>query len=191
MRDIHLDLSSVSEQMRRGYDGRKFRARVVKQVEIPIDSWLWSSGSRNTFRTVRIADGTEVALSSLLSPFDPARTGKVIQLTPSITVVDESKFQGKNMGLRFHVHADYAGRMLPVAVELTATERTVLNRILPMTAQYRDDERRRAGISNADFDAAVDRFIELKLWQTTGGFTTAGKNARSAQLTRPCRTPCF
>jgi len=38
MQDIHLDLSSVPEQMRRGYDVRKFRARVVKQLEIPIDS---------------------------------------------------------------------------------------------------------------------------------------------------------
>ena len=74
-------------------------------------------------------------------------------------------------------------------VELTATERTVLNRILLMTAQYQNDERRRAGISKADFDAAVGRFVELKLWKTTGGFMRAGKNARSAQLTRPRRTP--
>lgn len=65
MQDIHLDLSSVPEQMRRGYDVRKFRARVVKQLEIPLDFWLWSDGSRDTFRAVRIAEGAEVALSAI------------------------------------------------------------------------------------------------------------------------------
>jgi len=178
---IHLDPKDVPSQLRGRYSGRKFKAEVTTRVTIHSDAGTWSGGSRDTYSLVRLADGKELpATDTMSSPWDRSRQDQTINLEPGIVAVRHSMFQGNDMGLTFYVHPDDAAKLLPGPQEaLSDVESTVLSIIGGYKSAYRDDERRRKGIGDQDWQAARQSLFQKGLIDKRGAITVAGRNARS------------
>lgn len=194
MTAIHLDPGMVPAAMRAGYDGRKFQAIVCEQVTIPMDAGLWSGGSRETYRVIRMDDGATVdAVNHNAAPWNNSRREITVRLEPGICVVQHSMFCGKDMGLRFYVHADNAAKLLPAPTgELSNTEKMVLDAAAGLKSSYQGKDRYQMTADNmrysgktmpsrADWDAAKASLIGKGLLNKAGAITTSGRNARPSR----------
>jgi len=178
---IHLDPEQVPAQLARGYTGRKFKVRIAEAFTIPGHAGNWSGGSRQTYSIVRIADGSSLPGSDNSSaPWDESRKDRVIALEPGVAVVEHSIFNGKDMGLTFHINATDAAPMLPApTLELGPKTSKVLNIIGGIKSAYRPDEYRRCGLTDTDITSAKMLLTDLKYINKAGAITTKGRNART------------
>lgn len=176
---IYLTPADVPEHLRRGYDGRNLRAEICTTVSIPADAGTWSGGSRETYRGIRISDGTEVPLSEVSSaPWGPDRAERVVTLTPGYAVVMRSMLQGRDLGLTFYLHAADAAPVLPDAEPLTDIQQQVLDTVeLGYTRQFYELHQR--DITAVQVDEARLVLTQRGLLTKRGGLTAAGRNARS------------
>ena len=175
---IHLDPEQIPARLARGYTGRKFKARIAESFTIPGHAGNWSGGSRQTYTIVRIADGASLPGSDNSSaPWDESRKDIVVALEPGVAVVEHGIFNGKDMGLTFHINATDAAPMLPAPVALTESEGKVLNIIGGIKSAYRPEEYRRAGINNVE--SIKDGLKARGFLNKAGAITTKGRNART------------
>ncbi len=191
MQTIHLDANMVPASLRGGYSGKMFKARVCESVTIPMDAGLWSGGSRETYRVVRLADGAEIEPLRDQSPWDRARRDISVTLEPGIAVICHSMFCGKDHGLTFYVHPSNAAQLLPApSAELTDHEKIVLtatrsykssyggkDRYEMAQGDYRYGDKAHLYPTRAQWDAAKQSLIGKGLLNKAGAITTAGKNA--------------
>ncbi len=103
---LKLKTKDVPANLRGNYSGRKFRLYVTNEVVIPSDAGLWSGGSREVYKAIRLIDGKEIQLGSTSAPWNPNRVDQTVVLIPGIAVVMHSFFCGTDMGLSFYVHPD-------------------------------------------------------------------------------------
>ena len=90
----------VPATLRRGYDGKKFKAHVCEQMTIPMTAGLWDGGSRDKYSVIRSVDGAEISpISHNAAPWNSERRDVTVQLEPGIAVVEHSMFCGKDMDL--------------------------------------------------------------------------------------------
>lgn len=177
---LHLERNQVPAFLRSGYNGNQFRAKATEQVSIPIDAGLWSGGSRSMFHAVELATGRQVPLPDQgLAPWDKERKERVIPLRPGFAIVQSIMFQGKDLGLTFHIHPADIAKMItqddkpeldPKALKFLAIVRGV-------KSSYRADEYRRQGFTQAEIDAFKDKFISMGYLDKRGAITIPGKNA--------------
>jgi hypothetical protein len=186
----YLEASQVPSHLKGSYSGRRFKARSCETVTIPSDAGLWSGGSRDTFRVVRLADGASIMpTNENAAPWDRSRGERTITLEPGVCVVEHSMFCGKDMGLTFHLHPADVAKLLPAPVELDTVERKVLvatrrfkssymGRDRYQMAREHDGDRSEAAFpSRPEWDAAKSRLISRGLLNKAGAITTAGRNA--------------
>jgi hypothetical protein len=145
---------------------------------------------------VSLDHGTREIRGQRLAPWSPGRGDRVVELLPSIVVVEHSMFCGQDMGLTFYVHPDNAAKLLPVPrADLTPLERMVLYASGAFKSSYggrdryemaRDDyhcERLLAGMpypSRAEWDNAKAALIAGGFLNKAGAITPAGRNAAKA-----------
>lgn len=189
---IHLEKSQVPGRLRGGYSGGKFKVRVVESVTIPADAGLWSGGSRETYRIVRLVDGAAVAGSDDMSaPWNRSRDDRAVTLQPGFAVVCHSMFCGKDMGLTFYVHPADAAALLPApSAELRDLEKLVLKATRSYKSSYagkdryqmacndlRWDRSKPAIPTRAQWEEARTALIGRGLLNKAGAITVAGRNA--------------
>ena len=194
MNTIYLDANMVPATLRRGYDGKKFKAHVCETMTIPMTAGLWDGGSRDKYSVIRLADGAEIEpINHNAAPWNRERRDVTVQLEPGIAVVEHSMFCGKDMGLTFYVHPSNAAQLLPrPSGELTPHEKLVLIATRSLKSSYagRDRydnaqgeyhcEKALAGApypSRAQWDEAKQSLIGKGLLNKAGAITTAGRNA--------------
>lgn len=182
MMTIFLDPNMVPANLRRGYDGKKFKARVCESMTIPITAGLWDDGSRDTYQIIRLEDG---ALLEPIPPVNGERCEIKVKCEPGIAVIEHSITCGKDMGLTFYVHPDNAAKLLPAPqAELTVFERIVLSATASYKSSYDRYEMARRGCCNEtlfptrdDWALAKQTLINLGLLNKAGAITPAGRNA--------------
>lgn len=178
MKTLYLEPNQVPAQLRGSYSGKQFKAIVTESMTIPADAGLWSGGSRDTFRVVRLSDGATIEpVNHNAAPWGE-RSEKRIQLEPGIAVVEHSIFCGKDTGLTFYVHPANATALLPPIADLTAMQRKILNIHGGIKSAYRKDELRRENISESDYESAKAFLISEGYLDKRGAITTKGRNAR-------------
>lgn len=195
MNAIYLDANMVPATLRRGYDGKKFKAHVCEQMTIPMTAGLWDGGSRDKYSVIRLVDGAEISpISHNAAPWNSERRDVTVQLEPGIAVVEHSMFCGKDMGLTFYVHPSNAAALLPApSGELTPHEKPVLIATRSFKSSYagrdrydmmRDDYRCARTVqgdasypSREQWEAAKTSLIGKGLLNKAGAITVAGRNA--------------
>jgi hypothetical protein len=110
---ITLKGVDVPRVLKAGYAGRKFKLNILREFDVPVDANLWSGGSRETYRAIRLIDGAEIKLGSTSAPWSRDREEKRILIEPGIVIVQHSYDCGKDMGLTFFVHPDNVVKFLP------------------------------------------------------------------------------
>jgi hypothetical protein len=193
MTTVYLDIDQVPAQLRQGYAGRKFQAKVCEEVTIPMDAGLWSGGSRDTYRVVRFEDGATIEPMRNQAPWDKSRQDIPVKLAPGIAVIEHTIFCGKDLGLTFYVHPENARKLLPAPVELTALEKLVLEYTAHRKSSYMGRDRYQMAVEDArygygenreklvpsrpEWDAAKQSLIARGFLNKAGAITTAGRNA--------------
>lgn len=187
---VYLEPNQVPPQIRGDYTGTKFQAVVCETVTIPADAGLWSEGSRETFKVVRLADGAALdAANHAAAPWDGTRRDVVVRLEPGIAVVEHSFFRGKDMGLRIHVCPTDAAPMLPAPPAMVPEERTILMAHARLKSSYGGKDRYELAMEQAEYDKDWKRMTRTE-WDTVkalliaggylnkaGAITTKGRNA--------------
>ncbi len=192
--EYHLEPNQVPALLKGSYNGRKFKARVVTEMEIPADHGLWSGGSRDTYEAVCLSSGKRIpALGQQAAPWDESRQrgNYKITLKPGFAVVRHTLFCGKDMGLTFFVRPEDTNTLaIEAKAEFDATERLVLIGTASFKSSYNGKDRYQMvadGLrwkqdappmpSRDDWNAAVDRLIARKLLRKNKSITPAGRNA--------------
>ena len=193
MQTIYLDPNMVPAALLGGYSGKKFKAVVTTSVTINGQDGLWSGGSRDTFRAIKLETGETVPVSDNMSaPWDNTRKDRTIELKPGIAVIEHSIFCGKDMGLTFYVHPENAAKLLPApTAELTAFEQIVLNATCSYKSSYNGMDRYemarrdcRNGTpypSRDEWNIAKQTLINLGLLNKAGAVTPKGRNASTSR----------
>lgn len=180
---VHLTAEQVPATLAGDYRGKKFKAKICTTVEIPADAGTWHGGARDVFYAIRLSDGRGVPLTDTMSaPWDSSRSYRNIALQPGIVVVCHSQFNGKDMGLTFHMLASDAAPLLPApAAEMNPEWLIVLEITRGIKSSYRQDEARRKGITLDNWKAATIGLQALGYLDTRGAITPAGRNAAPAR----------
>lgn len=92
------------------YRGRKFVIEVTERVAFYDTNW--SGGTRNKYAAVRLEDGKTDSINAPAPWVNPVE-GKAVPMLPGVIVVEHSIFQGKDCGIRLHVHPENMARLLP------------------------------------------------------------------------------
>ena len=191
MNTIYLEPAQVPAHLRAGYAGKMFKAHVCETVTIYSDAGLWDGGSRETYRTVRLADGAEMPASDNISaPWDGRRRDRTIPLQPGLAVVRHDISRGRDLGLTFFVHPADAVAMLPAPCTLTEHQLIVLRATRTYKPSYGGQDRytmareaTRYGAGFATFptrpqwEVAKAELITAGLLNKAGAITTTGRNA--------------
>lgn len=191
---IYLEPNMVPAALRRGYDGKKFKANVCEQMTIPATAGLWEGGSRDKYSVVQIETGREIEpVNHNAAPWNSSRHDVTVKLEPGIAVVEHSISCGKDMGLTFYVHPDNAAKLLPApSAELNEHEKLVLNATASFKSSYggrdryqmaTDDLRyaRKPYPSREQWEHAKQLLISKGLLNKAGAITPAGRNARPSR----------
>ena len=206
MQTIYLEPNKVPAHLRAGYSGKQFKAQAAESVTVPMDAGLWSGGTRDTYRHIRLSDGATVAaVNHNASPFGNARHDVTITLQPGYAVILHSLFCGKDMGITFFVHPDNIAALLPApAADLTLHEAIVLEYTISRKSSYggkdsyqmaQDDmakctygDERIRYLQSINFpsreqwETAKQSLIEHGLLNKAGAVTPAGRNARKNKI---------
>ena len=184
----------IPSHLRRGYDGKKFKAEVCLSVTIPSHAGLWDGSSREVYTVTRLDDGAEYRPAFMgLPPWDNRR-GVEVKLEPGIAVVKHSIFCGRDMGLTFYVHPDNAAALLPPpAPELSPYEKLVLVASGSLKACYQGRDRYQNAAdeyrcwkvlgdddpypTRTQWSEAKASLIGKGLLNKAGAITTAGRNS--------------
>jgi hypothetical protein len=189
MTTIYLDPNMVPANLRRGYDGKKFKARVCESMTIPITAGLWDGGSRDTYQIIRLEDGALLEpINHNAAPVNGERCEIKVKFEPGIAVIEHSITCGKDMGLTFYVHPDNATKLLPAPqAELTVFEKIVLCATASYKSSYggmdryemarRDCRNETLFPTRDDWALAKQTLINLGLLNKAGAITPAGRNA--------------
>lgn len=176
----YLEKSQVPAHLRVGYAGNKFRAKACETVSIPADAGLWSGGSRSTFHAIELATGRALPLPGHeLAPWNVARAERCVPLRPGFAIVQSVMFQGKDLGLTFHVHPDDIVKLIPqdATEALDPLEIKYLAIMRGIKSSYRADEYRRQGMTDAQVASFKAKFTAMGYINKQGAITVQGKNA--------------
>lgn len=188
-----LEKNQVPQHLRGDYSGNKFRAESCTEVTIPMDAGLWSGGSRETYRHVRLSDGAMVdAVNHNEAPWGN-RKERTIKLEPGFCVVKHIIFCGKDLGLAFYVHPDDVAKILPApSVDLTENEKTVLWATCSFKSSYGGRDRYEMArenkspywqkdapkfMSRDEWNAAKASLVASGHLSANGAITPKGRNA--------------
>ena len=189
---IHLDPALVPAQLRQGYSGRAFKAKVCETMTVPADAGLWSGGSRDHYRAIEFSTGRTVLLPGQSEAPWGQRQERKVELKPGFAVICHTIFCGKDLGLTFYVHPANAAAMLPAPqAELSPTERLVLIATRSFKSSYMGRDRYEMMRSKkCDYvmnppqlptreawDAAKASLIGKGLLNKAGAITVSGRNA--------------
>jgi hypothetical protein len=191
METIYLDSKQVPSYLRGSYSGKQFKAVLTDSFTIPNNAGLWDGGSRETFRYVRLSDGSAVASPNQSSaPWSGERKEIDCMISPEIAVVCHSMFCGKDMGLTFYIHPDAAQKLLPApSAELSDIEKRVLKATREYKASYNGMNRYQMAKSYAyglhsenfptieQWEEAKTSLIAKGLLNKAGAITVSGRNA--------------
>lgn len=163
------------------YKGQKFQ--VVVSSTVNVQSY-WDGGSRSFFKFVRLDGSTDTLTVPPQSAYDPQITGAdAVPLVPGLACVEHVIFCGKDMGIRIHVHADNAPKLLPALADLTDDEKTVLVYTKSLKSSYNGisnfryhEAHRRTNITLEQWDAAKASLIAKGLLNKAGALTNEGRN---------------
>jgi len=179
--EIYLEKEQVPPQLRGSYTGSKFKVKVTDSMSIPIDAGLWSSGSKDTYLIIRLADGKAISPpGQSSSPFSGTRQEVPVKLEPGIAVVEHTIFRGKDLGLTFYVHPSDVAKLLPdnSTNDLSDDEKLVLHCIKSFTSSYRKQEfSRLSNKSEKVWNNLLDDLKAKGLVAKNGSITMSGKNA--------------
>jgi hypothetical protein len=176
---IHLNKNDIPAHLRAGYNGNKFKARAALSITIRSDAGLWSGGTRDFYYMIRLADGANCAFPGHQNaPWNIERVDKEISIDPGFAIVRHSHFCGDDMGLEYYINPVDIAKLVPYddGPELCKVESMVLYITRAFKSFARNDEYRRAGISEGEAGAIKARLINLGYLNKAGAITTKGKN---------------
>lgn len=181
---IHLDANQVPAHLRGDYTGRAFSALVTASVNVPSTAGVWSGGSRDVYRLVKLDSGESLAMPDSGDVWPNVAPEYKVDLVPGVVMVRDSHFAGKR-SLTFYVHPDNAAAMLPAPSDagLSEHESIVLALSAGIKSEFRREYAARAGLGAAAYDAARASLRDKGLLTAAFGLTTKGKNVAS-QLPR-------
>lgn len=183
----YLKREQVPAHLREGYNGQSFEAEATTTVTIPRDAGLWSGGSRDVYRYIRLEDGKgAMAHNPNAAPWDAHRDRDfTATLVPGVAVVRHTWFCGKDHGLTFYVHPSDAAKLLPAPmVECTEDEMAVLVATRRYKSSYGGKDRRamwnddhaREPINVERWEHARGLLTAKGLLNKAGAITVAGRN---------------
>jgi len=163
------------------YTGHKFQ--VVVSSTVNVQSY-WDGGSRSFFKFVRLDGSTDTLTVPPQSAYDrPIINGDVVPLVPGLACVEHVIFCGRDLGIRIHVHADNAPKLLPAPVDFTDDEKTVLVYTKSLKSSYGGisnfryhEAHKRTGITLEQWDAAKATLMDKKFLNKAGALTNEGRN---------------
>lgn len=141
MATIYLTEHQVPAHLRAGFSGKRFSAEVCEVVVIPADAGMWSGGSRDSYRVVRLSDGVSLAASNGDAAWRGEQVAREIKLEPGICVVRHCQGLSDIRNLTFFVHPADAAALLPGKVELSELEKLVLSATRSYKALYAGKDR--------------------------------------------------
>lgn len=194
MKTIYLEPKQVPAQLRAGYTGNKFTARVETEWTIPATAGMWDGGSREEYFGLDLATGERLPLSfGNAAPWNGARRETTVQLVPGKAIVRRIISQGRDLGMDFFIHPDNAAALLPAPVaDLSVHERVVLKATKCFKSSYGGRDRYQMAMDDSDYrrmldgaayptreewNAAKASLIGRGLLNKAGAITVAGRNA--------------
>ncbi len=194
---IHTNDPSVQAIARAGfpsYKGRTFEVEVHADRGFNFPGNYWDDGSRSTYALVRLADKhTTGAIRPSHPVFERKQAAMLNErgcIPPDCAIVEHCISCGKDLGLRVHIHADNAAKLIPAPVELTFAEKCVLHAASAFKNTYggqtgiRKSEccskgylNQGPGLTPAEYDAALESLKARGMVRKNGSLTNDGRNA--------------
>jgi hypothetical protein len=179
----HPEVIQLCRKTYPDYNGKKFRVQVVAHP-FSVSSY-WDGGSHTYFTFVRLSDGASMPMPAQ-SAFDPKIKGAdAVSLIPGMACIKHSIFCGKDTGCTVMVHPENAPKYLPVKVELTDDERTVLHYTASLKSCYAGDSNyrmheamRATKITQERWNAACVSCQSKGLLNKARAITQEGRNQR-------------
>ncbi len=147
---------------------------------------LRSGGSRSYFVFLNL-NNMKVKEVPQQGPSDRELKGaKSVMFPEGVVCVERMIFRGKDLGIRIYVRPANAAKLLPMQVDLTKDEKTVLSYTTKLKASYGGiknyrfvEANRDKGITLPEWEKAKADLIQRKLLNRAGAITNKGRNALS------------
>lgn len=104
MKTIKIPTKEIKWLTEQAFTTRKREVRVVIGEWVSFHNTFWDGGSKNSYRAVKLDDGSVASLVTGSSPWTAVAEGTSVTLEPGIAIVEESVFCGKTMALRVYLH---------------------------------------------------------------------------------------
>ena len=174
------------------YTGKKFQ---VCTITGPMRLYnYWDEGSRSYYLFVGLTDGFP-ALRLDLHASNPGQQAAHAAYTIPVgtMLIEQVIFRGKDLGLRFWLHAGDQVLVLPEQTggALTRAEQIVLTAVCSLKASYggiphfrQHEATKRTGITGEAYAVAKGTLQQKGLLTAAGAVTPAGRNAREGCTAR-------
>jgi hypothetical protein len=183
---MHLEPTAELRAMARvafpSYNGRTYELDASGVVDVRS---YWSGGSRDTFVAVNLATRRTLAVPQNGTPFDGgpiARDGVAIPL--GFAIVEHSIFCGRDVGITFHVHPNAAAQLLPLPIDVSDDQRTVLKYTARLKNTYGGESdiryreaARDTAITRERWTIAQAQLRERRMLNAANAITPSGRNA--------------
>lgn len=163
------------------YNGRKFKAVVVKNDHKFNLTSGWDGGSRDYYVLVDLSvmKAVDISAASFVGNcFN--KMGSDFVLPEGFVIVEHSFFCGKDMGMTIYVTENNATKLIPAKIELTKTEKLVLAATRGLKSSYagiKNYRQHESGLSPQIWADTVDVLKTKGLLAKNAAITTEGKNA--------------
>ncbi len=178
---IHLDATNeVAKKLTAlafpNYSGRKFKVQVVSEShQFEQLNTLAEGGSWGEYVLINLAHGTYKKLVS--RGFECIPTFNLVE---NVILLEHSYFCGKDSGITIYVTSANAAQLLPAHVELTVTEKKVLEATRSFKSSYagiKNYRQQESGLSLTVWNETVEILKNKGLLAKNGAITPSGRNA--------------
>lgn len=104
MKNFYVPTKEIKWLTDKAFPSRKRKVRISVGERVSFYNTFWDGGSKNTYRAVKLEDGSVASLITGGSPWTAVAEGTTMDLEPGIAIVEETIFCGKNMCLTVHLH---------------------------------------------------------------------------------------
>jgi len=164
-----------------GFTGKRFK---VSEITGPMDfhDTYWDGGAKSEYVLIDLATFRRVAVPEAHPGFNQQRfLGQQGVTIPSGFAVVQLHRWGKNSDLTIHLRPENIAPLLITSHDITPNEFITLYLTRSLKSAYRQDERKRIGMSRDDWDAAQVTLKERGYLKKNGAITPDGRNAIEAK----------
>lgn len=104
MSNFYVPTKEIRWLTDQAFSTKKRKVRISVGERVLFYNTFWDGGSKNTYRAVKLSNGSVAELITGSSPWTAIADGKTVDLEPGIAIVEESIFCGKLMCLTVHLH---------------------------------------------------------------------------------------